>query len=92
MIKAFIVEWLSNVLPETCPFARDVKVYGFVLFTIPPLCKFNPFFEDIQNHREKRFRLILNCEIVDSSACAPIFRKSRRSYFFPRNMFLLTKS
>ncbi|MDB9315155.1 Mo-dependent nitrogenase C-terminal domain-containing protein [Spirulina sp. CS-785/01] len=37
----FIVQFI----PAQCPFARDIALFGKTLFTIPPLCKVNPFYE-----------------------------------------------
>lgn len=33
-------------IPSDCPFARDVRLGGFT-FHIPPLCKLNPFFNQL---------------------------------------------
>jgi hypothetical protein len=38
---------LCQVIPAQCPFERDVTVFGKVLFHIPPLCKLNPFYEQL---------------------------------------------
>ena len=57
----FIRQWLDNIeiqnqelaklvcrlIPEQCPFERDVNIFGHTLFHIPPLCKFNPFSEQL---------------------------------------------
>lgn len=54
-------EWLNNVkvqdvdlahhlcylIPAQCPFERDVKLFGRTLFHIPPMCKLNPFYEEL---------------------------------------------
>ncbi|MEW6492452.1 MAG: Mo-dependent nitrogenase C-terminal domain-containing protein [Cyanobacteriota bacterium] len=36
---------LCLVIPAACPFERDIQLFGHTLFHIPPLCKFNPFYE-----------------------------------------------
>lgn len=38
---------IVNLIPNQCPFARDIKIFNFLLFKIPPLCKLNPFYEDL---------------------------------------------
>ncbi len=38
---------LAQLIPAQCPFARDVKLCGHHLFSIPPLCKLNPVYEDL---------------------------------------------
>ena len=35
---------ICQLIPAQCPFERDIKVFGRVLFHIPPLCKLNPFY------------------------------------------------
>lgn len=36
---------LCLAIPAACPFEREIQVFGHTLFHIPPLCKFNPFYE-----------------------------------------------
>ena len=38
---------ICQLIPAQCPFERDIKVFGRVLFHIPPLCKLNPFYEEL---------------------------------------------
>jgi hypothetical protein len=40
-------------IPGACPFERDVKVFGVVLFHIPPLCKLNPLYEEFVGLRNR---------------------------------------
>ena len=42
-----IARLICTVIPAQCPFARDIKIGNQVLFTIPPLCKLNPFYEQL---------------------------------------------
>ncbi|MEM8639463.1 MAG: Mo-dependent nitrogenase C-terminal domain-containing protein [Cyanobacteria bacterium P01_G01_bin.54] len=44
---AAFAHWLCALIPAQCPFERDVQVLGKVLFHIPPLCKLNPFYEQV---------------------------------------------
>ena len=34
-------------IPAQCPFERDVKLFGRTLFHIPPLCKLNPLYDEL---------------------------------------------
>jgi Mo-dependent nitrogenase C-terminus len=43
--------WLCHLIPASCPFARTISVFGRVLFTIPPLCKLNPVYEQLMGLR-----------------------------------------
>lgn len=52
--------WICQVIPSQCPFERDIKVWGHVLFHIPPLCKLNPFYEEFVS---LRFRAL--CYLAD---------------------------
>lgn len=51
---------LCDLIPSQCPFERDIKIFGKVLFHIPPMCKLNPFYNDLV---ELRFRA--QCYLVD---------------------------
>nr|WP_317619324.1 Mo-dependent nitrogenase C-terminal domain-containing protein [Laspinema sp. D2d] len=51
---------LCKLIPAQCPFERDIKVCGRVLFHIPPLCKLNPFYEQFVG---LRFRAL--CYLAD---------------------------
>ncbi|MBD2553286.1 Mo-dependent nitrogenase C-terminal domain-containing protein [Limnothrix sp. FACHB-881] len=51
---------IYRLIPSQCPFARDVKLFGRLLFRIPPLCKLNPLYEQLMG---LRFRA--TCYLVD---------------------------
>jgi len=51
-----IVKWI----PATCPFAREVYLFGRVIFRIPALCKLNPLYEQLMT---LRFRAL--CFLAD---------------------------
>ncbi len=38
---------LCRLIPAQCPFERKVEFFGYVLLTIPPLCKLNPLYDDL---------------------------------------------
>ncbi len=38
---------LCKIIPSHCPFETTVSILGRTLFHIPPLCKLNPFYEEI---------------------------------------------
>lgn len=42
---------VCRLIPAQCPFARDVSLLGRVLFSIPPLCKLNPFYDELVSLR-----------------------------------------
>lgn len=42
---------LCKLIPAQCPFARTVSLFGRTVFTIPPLCKLNPLYEQIADLR-----------------------------------------
>jgi hypothetical protein len=46
---------LCKLIPAQCPFARQIKLLGRTLFTIPPLCKINPLYDELM---ALRFRAI----------------------------------
>lgn len=38
---------LCKLIPAQCPFEREIQLFGRTLFHIPPLCKLNPFYEQL---------------------------------------------
>lgn len=55
-----IAHRICDLIPSQCPFARQIKVFGLTLGTIPPLCKLNPLYEELMN---LRFRAL--CYLAD---------------------------
>jgi hypothetical protein len=69
-----IRHWLDNIqidnptlawafykwIPGQCPFERDIILFGHKIAHIPPLCKLNPFYEQLTG---LRFRAL--CYLVD---------------------------
>jgi hypothetical protein len=57
-------EWAAHLIvkliPAQCPFAREVCLFGRVILRIPPLCKINPFYEQLMT---LRFRAL--CFLVE---------------------------
>ncbi len=51
---------ICHLIPAQCPFERDIKLFGHTLFHIPPLCKLNPFYEEVVG---LRFRAL--CYLAD---------------------------
>lgn len=51
--NAVIAHFLCKLIPSQCPFERDVMVFGKKLFHIPPMCKLNPFYEQVVGLRFK---------------------------------------
>ncbi len=54
-------EKIVNLIPNTCPFAKDITIFGLLIFTIPPLCKLNPFYDDLMMLRFRALSFL--CEI-----------------------------
>lgn len=51
---------LCKLIPAQCPFERDVQLFGKTLFHIPPMCKLNPWYEQVV---ALRFRAL--CYLAD---------------------------
>ncbi|NJK27333.1 MAG: Mo-dependent nitrogenase [Coleofasciculaceae cyanobacterium SM2_3_26] len=52
--------FLYRAIPAQCPFARDIYFLGRCILRIPPLCKLNPFYEQLMG---LRFRAM--CYLAD---------------------------
>lgn len=51
---------IVKLIPAQCPFARDIRIGDRVVFSIPPLCKLNPLYEQLIS---LRFRAL--CFLAD---------------------------
>ncbi|MBW4527710.1 MAG: Mo-dependent nitrogenase C-terminal domain-containing protein [Phormidium tanganyikae FI6-MK23] len=45
--------FFCRLIPSQCPFERDIRCFGRVLLHIPPMCKLNPFYEQLVSLRFK---------------------------------------
>lgn len=54
---------LCQIIPSACPFERDLKIRGRILFHIPPLCQLNPLYEQLVG---LRFRAL--CYLASESS------------------------
>lgn len=46
-----LAQLLCKMIPASCPFERDLKFLNRTIFHIPPLCKLNPFYEQVVSLR-----------------------------------------
>lgn len=60
--------WLVRMIPGRCPFERDVTLLGHRLFHIPPLCKFNPLYDELS---ALRFRCLVFLDEAGSGSVLP---------------------
>ena len=58
--NAEMAHFFCRVIPSQCPFERDVRWFGRTLFHIPPMCKLNPFYQQLI---ELRFKAL--CYLAD---------------------------
>lgn len=40
-----LAQFLCRVIPPSCPFEQEIKLFGHLIIYIPPLCKLNPLYE-----------------------------------------------
>lgn len=58
--NAELARFLAKLIPAQCPFERDINLFGRKVMHIPPLCKLNPFYEQLVG---LRFRAL--CFLAD---------------------------
>ncbi|NDJ22611.1 nitrogenase [Nostoc sp. B(2019)] len=51
---------LCRLIPASCPFEREIKLFDRTIAYIPPLCKLNPFYEQIVAIRFKSLCYLAN--------------------------------
>ncbi|OUL36720.1 nitrogenase [Nostoc sp. T09] len=44
---------LCKIIPASCPFEREIKLCDRTIVHIPPICKLNPFYEQLVELRFK---------------------------------------
>lgn len=44
---------LCQIIPDRCPFEREIKLGDRTILRIPPLCKLNPFYNQVVSLRFK---------------------------------------
>jgi Mo-dependent nitrogenase C-terminus len=45
--------FFCRMIPSHCPFERDINLFGYTLFHIPPMCKLNPLYDQLMELRFK---------------------------------------
>ncbi|MEM7759081.1 MAG: Mo-dependent nitrogenase C-terminal domain-containing protein [Cyanobacteria bacterium P01_G01_bin.67] len=42
-----LARFICKLIPASCPFEREIKLLQQTILRIPPLCKLNPFYEQL---------------------------------------------
>jgi hypothetical protein len=56
---------LCKIIPASCPFEREIKIYKRTILYIPPLCKLNPFYEQLVELRFRALTYLADCHSED---------------------------
>uniref|UniRef100_A0A832H091 Nitrogenase n=1 Tax=Oscillatoriales cyanobacterium SpSt-402 TaxID=2282168 RepID=A0A832H091_9CYAN len=51
---------LCKLIPAHCPFEREVKCFNYTILYIPPLCKLNPFYNELVELRFKSLTYLVD--------------------------------
>jgi hypothetical protein len=49
----WLLSLLDAILPQSCPFHKAYWVRGWLILYIPVLCRLNPFYDALYEHRTK---------------------------------------
>lgn len=55
-----VAKFIAKSIPAQCPFERDIILFGHKVAHIPPMCKLNPFYDQLVG---LRFRAL--CYLAD---------------------------
>lgn len=55
-----IAHLLCQIIPARCPFERNIKLFNYTILHIPPLCKLNPFYEQVVALRFKSLSYLVD--------------------------------
>ncbi len=58
--NSVIAHRLCKLIPNQCPFERQIELFGYTVLRIPPMCKLNPLYNEVIG---LRFRAI--CYLAD---------------------------
>lgn len=42
---------ITRLVPASCPFAREFKLFGWTIAHLPPFCKLNPLYDELMSLR-----------------------------------------
>jgi Mo-dependent nitrogenase C-terminus len=48
-----IAHLVCKIIPSQCPFERQLRLFDRTIFIVPPLCKLNPFYDQLIELRFK---------------------------------------
>lgn len=60
-----IAKLLCKLIPASCPFERNIRLFDYTLFHIPALCKLNPLYEQMVGLRFKALSYLANKSVED---------------------------
>jgi len=52
---------IVRLIPAQCPFAKNIRVRGRIILSIPPLCKLNPVYEQLVALRFRALCFLADC-------------------------------
>jgi Mo-dependent nitrogenase C-terminus len=55
-----LARFLCRVIPASCPFESDIKLFDDLIIHIPPLCKLNPLYEQLIDLRFRALGYLTN--------------------------------
>lgn len=55
-----VARLLCKIIPARCPFERRIQFWQHTILYIPPLCKLNPFYEQLVGLRLKSLTYLVN--------------------------------
>ncbi|MBD2520404.1 Mo-dependent nitrogenase C-terminal domain-containing protein [Nostoc sp. FACHB-973] len=61
---------ICQLIPASCPFARNIKFFNHTIAHIPPLCKLNPLYEQLMELRFRALCYLAQCEQQTSNGFA----------------------
>jgi hypothetical protein len=59
--NASVARLIAKTIPSQCPFERDIAVLGRRIARIPPLCKLNPFYDQLVGLRFRALCYLADC-------------------------------
>lgn len=59
--EATMARRIIKLIPAQCPFAREIRLFNRLILRIPPLCKLNPYYEQLVQLRFRALCFLSDC-------------------------------
>ncbi|MEL6765277.1 MAG: Mo-dependent nitrogenase C-terminal domain-containing protein [Cyanobacteria bacterium J06607_6] len=60
--NVFVAQLICRLVPNTCSTSHEFRLFGRILLTVPSLCEFNPFQDELIDLRFRAADFLYECQ------------------------------